>query len=213
FMMLAQAGEGTGGLIRMAIGDIAAARQQYDAQKGRNAWTLRIEGRDNRSFESIDGEYPIRGPWRENGFILDDESGPVSVCMAQGCDWYPVHAVLVKGQPEITTTTTIRREQMRAGSLFESLAAVESEGKVYLLGIAKARGIKPQSPSVEISGETVKLAYADLDVLRVWPSTVLREVELTVQVRHEPGKIVREIQVPGEQMSRIDPLLLRWLIE
>lgn len=75
FMLLAEAGEGAGGLIRSAIGDIAAAREQYDAEKGRNAWTLRVEGRDNRSFEALDGECQVRGPWRENGFILDSDQG------------------------------------------------------------------------------------------------------------------------------------------
>lgn len=100
-MLLAEAGECTGGLIRSAIGDITAAREQYDAEKGGNAWTLRVEGRDNRSFEAQDGEYQVRGPWRESGFILDTDEGPRSICRQSSCDWYADHAVLVRGEAEM----------------------------------------------------------------------------------------------------------------
>ena len=68
------------GLIRLAIGDIVAAREQYDAEKGRNGWLPRLEGCDAQSFERIDGEYPVRGPWWEMGFLVESAQGPRSVC-------------------------------------------------------------------------------------------------------------------------------------
>lgn len=58
-LQLARAEEGTGGIIKSALGDIASARKDYDALKGANAWTLRIKGRDNRSYSDIGGEYPV----------------------------------------------------------------------------------------------------------------------------------------------------------
>lgn len=210
FMLLAQAGEGTGGLIRSAIGDITAAREQYDAEKGRNAWTLRIEGRDNRSFDDIDGEYPVRGPWREAGFIVDAEDGPRSVCRQATCDWYTDHAVLVRGQPETTTTTTVRVEQITVSELRQALADAEAVGQVLLTGEAKAKGAKAGPPTVEVAGETVRLVYAEPDNLGALPA-VLRDVELSIQVRHPPGVAAPVVALAGQNREALPPLLRRWV--
>jgi len=210
FMLLAQAGEGTGGLIRSAIGDITAAREQYDAEKGRNAWTLRIEGRDNRSFEDVDGEYPVRGPWREGGFIVDSENGPRSVCRQSNCDWYTDHAVLVRGQPEITTTTTAKGDQVTVKELREALAESENIGQVLLTGEVTVKGAKAEPPTVEVVGETVRLVYAEPDVLATLPG-VLRDVELSVQVRHAPGSKSPTFRLDARQGPTLDPLLGRWV--
>ncbi len=69
FQAVAQLNAGTAGLIRTAIGSIAAAREQYDAEKGATAYRLRIEGRDNRTFATIEGEYPVVGEWQSAGFL------------------------------------------------------------------------------------------------------------------------------------------------
>jgi len=210
FMLLAQAGEGTGGLIRSAIGDIAAAREQYDAEKGRNSWMLRIEGRDNRSFEDVDGEYQVRGPWREGGFILETEAGPRSICRQASCDWYTDHAVLVRGQPEITTTTTVKADQITVKELREALAEAEAVGQVLLTGEVTAKGVKAEPPTVEVVGETVRLVYAEPGGLQGLP-TVLRDVELAVQVRHAPGSVLPSVLIGRNQQIGLDPLLKRWV--
>jgi len=210
FMMLAQAGEGTGGLIRSAIGDITAAREQYDAEKGRNAWTLRIEGRDNRSFEDVDGEYQVRGPWREGGFIVEAEDGPRSVCRQATCDWYTDHAVLVRGQPEITTTTTVKADQITVKELQEALRQAEAVGQVLLTGEVMAKGVKAAPPTVEVAGETVRLVYAVPEALAALPA-VLRGVELTAQVRHAPGVQPPPLELGTVRASTLDPLLSRWV--
>ena len=74
-VQLAHSGAGTTGLIRQAIGDIAKAREDYDAGKGTHAWQLQLKGRDNRSYADISGNYPVIGPWGEAGFILGDRGG------------------------------------------------------------------------------------------------------------------------------------------
>jgi len=210
FMLLAQAGEGTGGLIRSAIGDITAAREQYDAEKGRNAWTLRVEGRDNRSFEDVDGEYPVRGPWREGGFIVEAEDGPRSVCRQATCDWYTDHAVLVRGQPEITTTTTVKADQITVKELRDALAEAEEVGEVLLTGEATVKGAKAEPPTVEVAGETVRLVYAEPGTLEALPA-VLRDMDLSVQVRHQPGVEAPVVELEGQKRDVLPPLLRRWV--
>jgi hypothetical protein len=72
---LVGSGLGTMGLIRSAIGNISSAREEYDAQKGSHAWSLTVKGRDNRRFTDIAGIYPVIGPYRETGFILETQQG------------------------------------------------------------------------------------------------------------------------------------------
>ena len=210
-MLLAQAGEGTGGLIKAAIGDIASARHQYDAQKGANAWTLRIEGRDNKSFDEIDGEYPVIGPTGESGFIVQGGNGPLSVCKTQACEWYADHAVLVKGKAETTTTFTLHRDRLRLGSLVESLEELQSAGEVYLVGELEAKGIAAALPTVEVSGEMVSLNYATPSLLAEWKNVLLKSVDMNIQVRHEPEREVPELIESGDVAGNIDPILDKWL--
>jgi inner membrane protein len=146
---LAGSGLGTMGLIRSAIDKIASAREEYDANKGSHAWSLEVEGRDNRSYDDISDTYPVIGPYRDAGFILESAEGPRSLCHAGSCDWYADHAALIKGQPE-TTTTRIRLDGASAGSLVEALAPLRSTGKVYLLGTLSAKRVTPVLPTVEV---------------------------------------------------------------
>ncbi len=120
---LSKAEQGTGGLIKSAIGSIAEARARYDAEKGSNAWSLRIEGRDNSSYADIGGEYRVIGPWKAAGFIVRDAGGePRSVCRAAGCDWYADHAVAVKGPPEVTTVRRIEADRTTVAALRSALS-------------------------------------------------------------------------------------------
>ena len=86
FMVLSHQAEGTAGLIRAAIGSIQAAREQYDAEKGAAAFTLKIEGRDNRSYQPVNGEYPVLGEHQGGGFLLEASGGRyVSACRSTAC--------------------------------------------------------------------------------------------------------------------------------
>lgn len=209
---LAASGLGTMGLIRSTIGNIASAREDYDAKKGSHAWSLDIEGRDNRSYDDISGTYPVIGPYGEAGFILESPAGPRSLCHTGSCDWYAEHAALVRGQPEITTTTTIQTDRTSAGSLVDSLAPLQSAGQVYLLGTLGAKRIAPAPPTVEVTGETVILRYARPSVLAGWGNQPLTGIDLTVQVRHKPGVTMPEIHglATGER-EELHPLLRKWV--
>jgi len=210
-VQLAQAEQGTGGLIKSVLGDIASARRDYDAQKGRNAWTLRIEGRDNRTFEDIAGEYPVIGPWGESGFVVRAHDGMRSLCDAGSCDWYADHAVLVKGKEEITTTRMLTAHKVSRATLQKSLELLQEHGNVYLLGTLTAPRVRDQTPAITVAGETVSLHYADPVVLRNWKPAMLRDVELSVQIRHTPGVTVPEIDLQGEERLRLPDGLGRWL--
>ena len=186
-MPLARTGEGTTGLIRSAIGDVAAARRDYDAGKGGHAFALELRGRDNRTYADVSGTYAIVGPYREAGFILETDQGPRSVCRSGTCDWYAEHAALIRGAPEATTTYELHVERTTGAALREWLEPLAESGKQYLLGSLSASGVRPVPPVVEVSGDTVILNYAAPEMLRAWKGRTLRDVEITVQVRHAPG--------------------------
>ena len=208
---LAGTGLGTMGLIRSAIGNIASARQDYDAQKGANAWSLEVKGRDNRSYGDIAGTYPVIGPYRENGFILDTPEGPRSLCLNSVCDWYGEHASLIKGKAEITTTTSIEQDLTDTTALISALAPMRTVGKVYLLGTLKVKRIPAKPPTIETTTENVTLHYANPALLETWGNRSLSEVNITIQVRHAPGVQVPEIEKVKGEGRELHPLLEKWL--
>jgi inner membrane protein len=97
-MPLAATGKGTAGLIRGAIGDLETVRRHYDRDKGDVRFAVVVKGRDNLDHTDISGTYPIIGPWRETGLILDTDAGPRSLCAGSACNWYSSHAELAKGE-------------------------------------------------------------------------------------------------------------------
>lgn len=209
-LTLAQTGEGAGGIIKAAIGSIEEARERYDAEKGANAWTLRVEGRDNRSYQDVGGEYPIIGPWREGGFIIEGDEGVRTVCRFGACDWYSESGVAVKGPGEAVTVRTVSGKVVGRVRLLEALEPLQEAGRVYLLGTVTARGIDAAPPSVTVSGETVTLHYAPPGVLADWRPERLRQVELVVQVRHTLGVEVPEVVVSGE-VGDMSKHIRRWI--
>lgn len=209
-LLIAQEGEGTGGIIKAAIGSIEEARERYDAEKGANAWVLRVEGRDNRSYEDVGGEYPIIGPWREGGFIVEGSEGARSVCRSSACDWYAEHGVAVKGTEEAVTVRHVTAKSVSPRELIRVLEPLREVGKVYLLGSLEARGIVSAPPCVEVSGEAVALTYADMAVLQGWRRGRLRKVELVVQVRHEAAVVVPGVEEIEENDDNYR-LIRRWM--
>lgn len=210
-LVWASSGAGTSGLIRAALGRIEAARQQYDANKGTHAWRLTIEGRDNRSFADIGGTYPVRGPWQADGFILDAPAGPVSICQGQACDWYAESAVLEQSVPELTTVRQVQAGRMTGRELAELLRPLAEIGTVYLIGTARSPAVQDEPPTVTVSGETVTLRYAEVDVLA--EAGPLRELALTVQVRHPPGVAVPVLEhaARSDDEGRLPALLRPWI--
>jgi inner membrane protein len=208
---MAQAKPGTGSVIAAAIGDIGAARQRYDAEKGANRWLLRLEGRDNLTHADVSGEYPIIGPWQASGFLIGTPEGPQSVCRTGDCGWYADSAVAVKQAAQATTTRHIDTPHTSPAALAAALATLEAVGEVYLIGSLTARGIAPQAPTVAVSANTVSLNYARPEVLEAWGQRALRDVLLTVQVRHVPDETVPEVRLGAAGGSILPEEILPWL--
>jgi inner membrane protein len=210
FPLLAWAsqGEGTTGLVRNALGRIDSARHEYDAAKGGNAWALEVEGRDNRSFAVVSGKYPVRGSWRESGFMVEGDGRPVTVCASSGCDWYADRAVLLKGEPEETTALNLTAKATTGVALAKRLEPLEQAGAVYVLGTVETRAGKPAPPTVEGSETALRLSYATpADIAGIGAVVA---AELTIQVRHAPGVTVPEIGPESASVGR-HPLLKKWV--
>ena len=208
-LYLAQKGEGTIGLIQSALGRIESARTQYDAEKGDSAWSLEVRGNDNTTFADVNGTYEVRGAWRENGFLVNTNDGPVTVCRAANCDWYTDHAVLIRGNSEQTTTRTLKAERTTGADLVKRLQPLQDAGRVYLLGTLTIRKAESKLPVIDVTGETVALTYATPgDLTGLGP---VKSADLTVQVRHPPGAVVPELAAPPAAAPAVDPLLDKWL--
>lgn len=212
-LSLAESKPGTGGVIAAAIGDIAAARARYDAEKGAHHWTLRIEGRDNLTHADVAGDYPIIGPWQSAGLLIDTPDGPHTVCRGGDCDWYADTAVTVKGEAKITTTHQLAASHTSPAALASALGPLEPLGKVYLIGSLTAKGIAANEPTVTVTGDNVGLNYATPGVLDDWGSRPLRDLLLTVQIRHEPEVNVPGMVLAGETAGVIPPELRPWVLQ
>jgi inner membrane protein len=200
---------GATGVLRAALGDITAARRDYDELKGSKAFTLRVRGRDNATFAQIDGEYLVRAGWGSNGFLIDTDAGVRTVCTAETCSWYSEHAVLVAGMPEVTTVRQVEVAATSAQSLRNALAPLQAAGDVFLSGSLQGQ-LQADGVTVQSKGERMILYQALPGVLA--GTVPLRDVSLTVQVRHEGGVVVPEVTVTAVQNdSTIPETLLKWL--
>ena len=210
-MPLAATGKGTAGLIRGALGDLAMARSEYDRDKGTARFSVKLSGRDNRTYTDVSGTYPIIGPWSTAGFIVESNGGPRSLCASTNCDWHASHAKILHGEPVETTSVPIQGATLAASTIREALQPLEEAGEVYLIGSLRLQGIKPEPPTLEVAADTVRLAYAKPAQLEPWAGKTLREVDLTAQVRHAPGAEVPALAPLNGSAARIPPRLQRWL--
>lgn len=202
----------TGGVITSAIGDIAQARARYDAEKGSHSWSIEVEGRENRGYVDISGRYPVIGELGAAGFLLDAPAGVVSVCRAPGCDWYADKAVLYRGDAQITSSQQLVVNRLDASALYESLATLSVVGDVYVVGSMQSNQVAESSPQVLVSGETVSVHYASPEIVKAWGRRRLREVDITVQVRHEPGVVVPRLpEFSGSERIELPESLGRWV--
>lgn len=104
-------------------------------------------------------------------------------------------------------------EHTSPAALVSTLETLETSGEVYLIGGLEARGIAPQPPTVAVSGETVSLAYATPAVIDDWGARPLRDLLITVQVRHAPGDTVPAIELNRDSSSVIPSTIRSWLTE
>jgi inner membrane protein len=209
-MPLAQRAEGTTGLIRSAIGNIATARQDFDADKGRLSFTLTLRGRDNTTYADISGTYPVIGPWREDGFLVATLHGPRAACGSTACDWYADHADLTRQQAQTTTSFSLSTRTTTSDAIQASIVPLIAE-EIYLLGTFTAPESKETPPTVLVSGEQVTLLYAVPDILDQWDGRALTNVELTIQARHPPGQEPGSLGTLQHAPPALDPRLQRWL--
>lgn len=209
-MPLAQRAEGTTGLIRSAIGDIASTRKDFDANKGRLAFTLTLRGRNNTSYADISGTYAVIGPWKEGGYLVATPNGTRSTCASTACDWYAEYADLSRGTPQDTTSFPLVAKTATAEALRAALATLTAE-EVYLIGTFTAPDSKAVPPTVAVSGDHVTLFYATPASLDAWKGRLLTTVDLTVQARHAPQDDPGKLGELGPAAPLIDPRLRRWL--
>ena len=117
---------------------------------------------------------------------------------------------MVRGAPEITTAAGIVADPASAAGLLATLRKAESAGRGFVTGTLKAQGVRPLPPTIEVADDTVRLSYAapeSLEALR----GVLRELELTVQVRRALDVEAPEFVLEGGAEAALVPLLRRWV--
>lgn len=209
---LASTGQSTTGLIRSAIGDIATARKEYDARKGDYAFYLKLKGRDNRSFENVSGRYYVIGPYEDNGFILETGAGPVSVCQTAACDWYAEHTILNRESAQITTSISIELDRIKMADLISKLEAYQRFGQLYLLGSASTTVAYSAPPTLKVTGDQLIFNYTSLHTLASTNMRSLRNVVLSVQIRHSTGTKITDPKLPQSSAdSSLEAILKRWL--
>lgn len=209
-MPLAQRAEGTTGLIRSAIGNIATSRQDFDAAKGRMSFILTLRGRDNITYADISGTYPVIGPWREDGFLVATPNGPRAACATTACDWYADHADLTRHRPQTTTSFSLSAQTTTSDAIQASLVPLIAD-EIYLLGTFTAPESKEAPPTVLVSGEQVTLLYAVPDILDQWDGRVLTNMALTIQARHPPEQNPGAPGALQHGPPTLDPRIQRWL--
>jgi inner membrane protein len=209
-MPLAQRAEGTTGLIRSAIGDAATARQDFDVDKGRLAFELKLKGRDNTTYADISGTYPVIGPWKENGFLIQTTTGPRTTCRSTACDWYADHADLSRGESQLTTSFQITLASTSAEAIQAAIAPLRAD-EIYLIGSFIAPESRAVPPTVSVSGDEVTLFHAEPGMLDAWRGRMLVDVELTIQVRHDPETDPGQLGALGSARVELDVRLQRWL--
>ncbi|TVQ83896.1 MAG: hypothetical protein EA400_18425 [Chromatiaceae bacterium] len=136
-------------------------REDDDRDKGDFRFQVVVRGRDNLDHQDISGTYPVIGPWRETGLILATEAGPRSLCAGSLCNWYSSHTKLERGEPIRTSTAAVRAARIEVATLRDQAAMLGTVGEVVLIGSAQAEGVRPQPPTLEVTGDRLTFVYAD----------------------------------------------------
>ncbi|MEA3644106.1 MAG: hypothetical protein VBE63_29910, partial [Lamprobacter sp.] len=172
-------------------------------------FSVKITGRDNRTYTDVSGTYPIIGPWSTAGFIVVSDSGPQSLCASSNCNLHASHPKILHGEPIETSSRPIQGAPLAASTIREALQPFEEVGEVYLVGTVLLQGLKANPPTLEVASDTVRLIYTRPERLELWAGKTLREVNLTAQVRHQTGAEIPEVPTLNASSATIPPLLQR----
>ena len=99
---------------------------------------------------------------------------------------------------------------MSAAALRQQTVRLSRIGEVFLIGTAEGEGVKAQPPTLEVSGDRLTFDYAAPAILEGPDGRSLRNLELTLQVRHAPGQTLPEPETAAPS-AVIPPLLAPWL--
>lgn len=99
---------------------------------------------------------------------------------------------------------------MSVSALRRQTARLSRIGEVFLIGTAEGEGVKAQPPTLEVSGNRLTFDYAAPALLEALDGRSLRNLELTLQVRHAPGQTLPEPETVAPS-AIIPPLLAPWL--
>ncbi|MFP4284165.1 MAG: metal-dependent hydrolase [Desulfovermiculus sp.] len=215
-LVAAERGVGVLGTVRDIVGDVESARSFYDGRKSDCEWWLDIRGQDNHAFKGVEGRFKIIGPYAGDGLIVSTEEGPRSICKADACDWYASKAVLMKGEPIETSVRQFYQTDVMLTELIDALLDLEKHGEVFLVGFIQGEGLIDEEPTIQASGEGIRLRYATLEQLARQPDGPV-QASLIVQVRHSPGVQVphpvarKEPVLEVPEREGLDPLLERYL--
>jgi inner membrane protein len=206
--MFAQTGQGTSGIIRQALGDISLAVQEYQKNKGTDAWYLQIEGTDNKTLERIDGRYYIVDVKSESAFFVENSQGKtVTVSGTASENWFVSDAVLEKGEPERTHTIELTREEVEYTTFIEALELVINSRRAFISG-------KFATEDKRGNIEARTLEHSTLSEL---PKAERRyhAINLRIQIKHTPGVEIPKLKIKDVQPKQIESndLLDKWMDE
>jgi len=123
--------------------------------------------------------------------------------------------LLLRGAPRATTSQRIDAAVLAGAdlrALLEPLTALGAEADMRLVGELRAAGVHPAPPTLETEADTVRLVYAAPARLAALGERTLREVALTVQVRHPPGLAVPALAAVPATAPALHPLLAKWRV-
>ena len=204
--MAAQTETGASGIIKHALGDIQLAVQEYQRYKGKNAWYLDIEGTSNNDLKRIDGRYYVVDVKSESAFYIQDTQGQtVTVSNATTSDWFVSSAILEKGEPELTHTINLKKNEIERDKLITALETVTKSNKCFITG-----KLATENKAGDI--EAKKLEYVSISNL---PDAVrYHALDLKIQIKHSPNIELRQLEIKSDPPKvRQDKILDKWLDE
>ena len=117
--------------------------------------------------------------------------------------------MLVAGQVQQTTMRQIAVDTITAENIQQSLKPLENVGDVFVSGSVQGK-LLDNGTTVQINGDRANFYHAATDTLA--GTDQLRQVSLSVQVRHDVGVQVPEVTVQAVQpTSTISESLLKWI--
>ncbi|TVQ88642.1 MAG: hypothetical protein EA400_08555 [Chromatiaceae bacterium] len=105
----------------------------------------------------------------------------------------------------------VRAARIEVATLRDQAAVLGTVGEVVLIGSAQAEGVRPQPPTLEVTGDRLTFVYADPAQLDALAGRSLAQVDLVLQVRHAPGATLPALDAPDPGTAVVPARLERWL--